>query len=112
MKIALFGLAGSVITTSACWSGDCAGLPMSRLSPGDTTIAVGTSFTARYEEGGRCEGQTPAEAHYSPSAVTWRSLDSLVARVDSATGKVTALTMGDARITSDEVSFTLTVHVR
>ncbi len=58
------------------------------LGPGDTTIAVGQSFTARGKAltcGGRQQIQT---------TFVWAATDSGIVRVDSLTGQITGASVG------------------
>jgi len=89
----------------------CAGVDIAAVTPGDTTIAVGQSFVAHYEEGGACDPAhiTAADYHEVPIH-TWQSSDTLVATVDSATGLVTGRAAGDAQITGAPIP--ISVHVR
>ena len=96
----------------ACGDKVCAGLGLTRILPVDTTISVGRAFTATYQGGGYCYGEAITEADYTTEMVTgWFSLSPTVAKVDSATGVVTALATGDAKI-STRFGGQATVHVR
>ena len=104
-----FAIGSLLASASGC--GDCAGVGLTRLSETERTIAVGQSFVVTYEEGGSCSKIfAPARGR-----VRWRSSDSTIAQVDSATGQVTAKRIGDATVvpnTFDSVPLSLLVHVR
>jgi len=84
------------------------------LSPRDTTIATGTSFTAAVETR-TCGGH---QTDHPPT--TWLLEEPGVVAVDSTSGKVEGLATGDAKVDAvqrrgslGDFSFgTLTVHVR
>lgn len=97
---------------TGCGETVCAGVGLARILPADTTIAVGASFIARYQEGATCSPGHVTDADYYPVPVTWRTADTLVVRVDAATGRVTGVGIGDAHVTSDERLILLGVHVR
>lgn len=114
LKVALFVV--SYAALSACSPNKitvCAGIGLARNSPADTTIAVGQAFVARFYEGGTCVGQEATTTHLDLVPInTWYTLDTLVIRVDSASGRVTGRTVGDARLTSLQHGFLIPVHVR
>lgn len=99
----LLAAAGS----TAC-SRDCADVAVERVVPSDTTVAVGASFTARYQAGGSCSG---GPAHYSDVATTWHTSAPGIVSVDSASGRVVAVAVGDAQV-SPQVGPSVTIHVR
>ena len=73
----LFGLTG-------CGEKVCAGLPLSRITPAETTIAVGQGLTPRYQEGGYCSGDVPTEADYRIVPTRWVTKDTGVVAVGLA----------------------------
>jgi len=92
-----------VVVLAACamlsGCGDCAGVGLSRLATTDVTIQVGASFTASYEEGGSCGGSSaPDPAGWRAVATRWRSADTTVISLDSLSGQVTGLKVGDAQV--------------
>jgi hypothetical protein len=102
----LFGLTG-------CGEKVCAGLPLSRITPAETTIAVGQRLTPRYQEGGYCSGDVPTEADYRNVPTHWVTKDTGVVAVDSLTGTVTGRAPGDARLSPNANPFmSLLLHVR
>jgi hypothetical protein len=101
----------SVLLVVGC-DKNCAGLGATRILPVDTTIAVGRTFTATFQDGGYCYGEAITEARYETKKVSgWISLNPAVATVDSVTGVVTTLAAGDATI-STLFGGQTTVHVR
>jgi hypothetical protein len=91
----------SAFAIIACGDTVCAGIGLTRILPVDTTVAVGTTFVATYQEGGYCFGESITEADYGTKKVSgWMSLNPTVATVDSLTGVVTAVAVGDARIST------------
>jgi hypothetical protein len=74
MKLALSVslLAGAVTGLAACRDVKvCAGVGVpDRVTPSDTSIAVGTSFTAMVETGGYCLPGDASDARYTRVAVT------------------------------------------
>ena len=90
----------------------CAGIGVpDRITPLDTSIAVGTSFTATVETGGFCAPGDVSDARYTKAPVTWRTADSLVIAVNANTGRVTGLRPGDAHVTAAERSADVYVRV-
>ena len=58
---------------------NCAGLGVTRILPVDTTIAVGRTFTATFQDGGYCYGAAITEADYTTKKVNgWFSLNPAV----------------------------------
>jgi hypothetical protein len=102
----LFGL-------TACGEKDCADLPLSRVTPAETTIAVGQAVTPRYQAGGHCLSDVPTEADYRNVVTQWATKDAEVVALDSLTGTVTGRASGDARLwpTVNPYMFLL-LHVR
>ena len=89
------------LALAGCKLGDkvCAGLPLQRVTPTNTTIAVGQKVTLKYQSGGYCAGETPTEADYGPVISTaWRTSDTSVVFLDSLTGAVTGRAPGDAQV--------------
>ena len=110
MKILIL-LALAAASAIAC--GDkitCAGVGLVRVSPRDTTIALGASFIARYQEGGTCSDES--HGTYHDVSVVWRTADTAVVRLDSLTGRVTGRTVGDAALSIADRAFVVSVHVR
>lgn len=97
-------------TSCGMFGSDCAGIGLVRLVPVDTTIRVGQSFVIRYDEGGTCGPVREADYHAVP--LTWTTSDSLVVRLGPDAGRVTGLSVGDARLTALERGLPVTVHVR
>jgi hypothetical protein len=112
MKLRTLLLVGNLSLTGCAYETVCAGVGLERVTPIEPTIAVGASFTARYEEGGTCTPGHVTAADYHAVPLTWRTPDTLVVAVDAVTGRVTGKAVGDARISSDERGFMLAVHVR
>lgn len=111
-KLAIVCAWMGAIAVIGCGDKICAGIGLTRILPMDTTLAAGKTFTATYQEGGYCYGQAITEADYGTRKVSgWFSLNPAVASVDSVTGVVTALTVGDAKI-STFFGGLATVHVR
>jgi hypothetical protein len=102
----------AVIGSTGCsmFGSDCAGIGLVRLVPTDTTIRVGEFFVIRYDEGAACGPVT--ESDYHPVPRTWTTSDSLIVRLGPDAGRVTGLTVGDARLTALEGGLPVTVHVR
>ena len=104
----VFAIVALLLSASSC--GDCAGLAFFRLSETERTIAVGQSFVVTYEEGGSCTNI------FRPSGgqVRWSSSDTSIARVDSASGRVTGKRIGDATVVPNTSTgpLSLLVHVR
>jgi hypothetical protein len=90
----------------------CAGVGLVRFPPTDTTISVGASFILRYQEGGTCNPGHPAESDYHDVHLAWRTPDTAVVRLDSATARVTGLRTGDATLRPDGRDWKVLVHVR
>ena len=97
---------------ASCNSGDCAGVGLSRLGVTDKTIAVGQSFVAVYEEGGSCDNVFEPR----PERSRWTTADTTIVSVDSVSGRITGLRVGDARVTPTAYIFrgptSVLVHVR
>jgi len=93
--IAVIGL-----TSCSTFGSDCAGIGLVRLVPTDTTIRVGESFAIRYDEGATCGPVRESDYHAVPR--TWTTNDSLVVRLGPDAGRVTGLSVGDARLTALE----------
>lgn len=111
MGKSLMRLTLGALAASAC--GDkitCAGVGLVRVSPLDTTIAVGAVFLARYQEGGTCSDANHAQFRDVP--VIWRTLDTTIVRLDSISGRVTGRAVGDASISVVDRAFIVRVHVR
>jgi hypothetical protein len=62
-----------------------------RITPGDTIVAVGATFTATATFLDGCGGKLSER-------ITWSSTNSTVVAVDSLSGRVTAHKLGSARI--------------
>jgi hypothetical protein len=69
------------------------------------TLAVGESFTPRVDEVS-CGGRERERAD-----VAWTAEDPTVVRVDPATGRVTALTPGQTRISGEAVGIPVSIAV-
>jgi len=84
------------MTSAAC--ADCAGIGLTEIRPGpERTISVGASFVLEYWTGGSCG--TDASRHLDRNNdVRWWTPDTLVIRVDSASGLVRGLRIGDALV--------------
>ena len=82
------------ITVSVSGCGDCAGVGLGRLAITERTIAVGQSFVAVYEEGGSCDNVFEPR----PDMTGWTTADTAIVSVDSVSGRVTGLRVGDARV--------------
>lgn len=102
----------ALIASFSCnaFGSDCAGVGLLRLTPMDTTIHVGESFVIRYQEGSACGPVTESDYHAVP--LTWTTTDSLIVRIGADAGRVTGLSVGDARLTALERALPVTVHVR
>jgi hypothetical protein len=100
------------VVVSGC--GACAGVGLARLRITEKTIAVGQSFVAVYEEGGSCDRVFEPR----PGLTRWTTTDTTIVRVDSVSGRVTGLRVGDARVTPtayfyiSEGPTNVVVHVR
>jgi len=70
----------------------------------------GESFAIRYDEGATCG--PVRESDYLPVRRTWTTNDSLIVRLGPDAGRVTGLSVGDARLTALEGGLPVTVHVR
>ena len=105
---ALCGVVATLVAVTGCGR-DCAGVGASRLVPADTTIAVGASFTARYQDGGSCSAGGPIT--YQDVATTWHTTDTAVVAVDSTSGVVTGRAVGNAVVTN-RYGDGMGVHVR
>jgi hypothetical protein len=90
----------------------CAPVGFVVLSPQDTTVAIGASFFLRYQEGGSCYPDHPAESDFHSVHVSWQTTDTAIVQLDTATARVTARQLGDAIITNQERGLSVTVHVR
>lgn len=101
-RIFRIGLACSLVLTACTETTGCPAVLVTRVVPGDTTIGVGQSFTARYQTRD-CNGR------WNDQVVHWTTSDSLVIALDTLTGKVTGRSVGDAVITS---VVQVSVHVR
>ena len=105
---AAFAICALLASASSC--GGCAGVGLSRLSETERTIAVGQSFVVTYEEGDSCTNI------FAPGGgqVRWRSSDTTIVVVDSATGRVTGKRIGDATVVPNTHTgpLSLLVHVR
>src|SRR6185295_707616 len=102
-----------LVITSAIACGDkitCAGVALARVSPRDTSIAVGASFVARYQQGGTCSDES--HGTFDDVHVVWRTVDTAVVRLDSLTGRVTGRAVGDATLSIADRAFVVSVHVR
>ena len=103
-------LATLVSLLTAC---GCLGVGVGRFRPADTTIAAGGSFVASYEEGGICHGESITDASFQTVKVTgWYASDPRIIVVDSLTGRVTGIAVGDAKVGSQLTGFGISVHVR
>jgi hypothetical protein len=75
----------------------CAGAAISEVRPGpERTLNLGASFAAEYLTGGTCSGHLDGDLVHQD--MRWWTVDTLVVRVDSASGTVTAIGRGDARV--------------
>ena len=102
----------AAIASVSCsrFGSDCAGVGLVRLTPMDTTVRIGESFVIRYQEGSTCGPVTESDYHAVP--LTWTTSDSLIVRLGADAGRVTGLSIGDARLTALERALPVTVHVR
>ena len=87
-------LAGVVLSgTMSVAACGCRPVLATQVLPGrDVTLRPGDALTIEYAEGGAC-GESP-----SHPAVRFTSSDSLVARVDSLTGRLSAMRAGEASV--------------
>ena len=106
----LLALLGIALLGIGCGDKVCAGLELATVSPGDTTIAVGASFTIHAEQGGSCDGIHITDPR--PLALRWVTRDTAIVQVDSSTGRVTGRSPGDAQVTEPGGGFVVKVHVR
>ncbi len=83
-----------VAIVAGCGS-DCGGTSQSKLGITETTIAIGQTFVASYQETGSCGG-TFADA---PEKTRWRTADTAFVSLDSLTGRVIGRRVGDAHLT-------------
>jgi hypothetical protein len=91
------GAAAGVLALFASACGDCAGLGIAEIRPGnERTLSVGANFTAEYWTGGTCAGS--GDRHIERADVRWWTGDTLVVRVDSLSGLVRAVGPGDGRV--------------
>ena len=106
----LFGLVGALASCDK----NCAGVGLSRVLPGDTTIAVGQSFVIIYQDGGTCGGRITDANYHTVPTTGWYTPDTLIVRVDSVTGRVTGRAVGTAHILNPRVGVVLggLVHVQ
>lgn len=83
-----------VVPLMACQSttSNCLEL-MYTVTPSDTTIAVGASFTPVVQVSGCVTEHTPRQ-----DAFSWSSADSQVVRVEPGTGKTTAIAPGTTTV--------------
>ena len=109
MRLPVAFAIGAVLALAAS-CGDCVGVGLSRLSETERTIAVGQSFVVTYQEGSSCSNT------FAPVSgrARWRSSDTTIAVVDSATGRVTGKRIGDATVDpgTNDPPLSLVVHVR
>ena len=110
IKTALVLIAAIGSSSCSLFGSDCAGVGLVRLVPMDTTIHIGESFVIRYDEGGNCGPVRESDYHRVP--LSWTTTDSLLVRVGPDAGRVTGLSVGDARVTALERPLPVTVHVR
>ena len=104
-------MALAAASASACGEKlTCAGVGLVRVLPRDTTIPLGASFIARYQEGGTCSDER--HGTYHDVSVVWRTADTAVVRLDSLTGRVTGRAVGDAALSIADRGFVVSVHVR
>lgn len=75
-------------------SGACARNLLARFDPSDTTIAIGRQFRASVELWG-CDGTVRLS-----DVITWRSENLGVVTVDSVSGLVSAIGLGQVRVTA------------
>lgn len=105
-----------MLFVGACGGNKCEGVGLSRILPRDTTLIVGRSTTATFQDGGYCVGRAITDANYVSRTRTGRySTNPVVAKVDAATGVITALAVGEATIGADGAQAAIsgaTVHVR
>ena len=101
-----------MITACHEYSTVCEGVGLVRFPPADTTIGVGASFVLRYQEGDTCTPDHPAESDYHDVHLSWRTQDSTVIRLDTATARVTGLRPGDATLRPLNHDWSVSVHVR
>jgi hypothetical protein len=74
----------------------CSTLPLAVVEPADTTLEVGGTVTLRYKEGAFCFLDGRTAAHLEEVPTRWFTIDTFIVRVDSLSGRVTALRRGDA----------------
>ena len=90
----------------------CAGVALTRVSPAEQTIHVGESVTLQHETGGGCRsGNHLTDVEVRTTPTVWHTDDTLVVRLDTLTGRVTGLAVGDALILAADFS-RATIHVR
>jgi hypothetical protein len=102
-------LTRATVVLTPCGDRVCAGVPLERYPPADTSLAVGQSFVLRFEEGGTCTPAHFTDAGLHPVALAWTTPDTLIAQLDASTQRVTARQVGDATIAAVELG--LVVHV-
>jgi len=104
-----------IILVSACTISlvgcGCKDVALNSVSPKELTLVVGQSATLAYSTGGGCRagnGFTDVDLHEAPTI--WHSSDTLVATVDTLTGRVTGRSPGDAAVFAGGGS-SATIHV-
>ena len=79
----------------------CKGVALNSVAPTEVTLAVGQSAALTYSTGGGCrsgDGFASVDLHEAPTI--WHSSDTLVATVDTLTGRVTGRSPGNAFVYS------------
>jgi hypothetical protein len=112
MKTGFILIGAALVVAAACGDKVCAGVPLERYPPADTTISVGAPFVLRFEEGGTCTPGHFTEADLHPVELAWTTTDTLVIQLEPTTQRVTGRRVGDATVTAAERGFVVKIHVR
>lgn len=101
----------AIASSTSCGRPFCGGTGLGRVTPAESTIAIGQQVTAQYQEGDSC---LPTDAQYHNVATRWTTVDTLIVRLDSLTGVVVGLRAGDARVYGRTAAgpLPIVVHVR
>lgn len=112
MKVSfVFGLFGCLASFGCASRTTCAGVGLIRVTPMEATLRVGESITLHLQEGESPCGDR--DENWRDVPARWRTNDTLVVRVDSLLGRVSALRAGDARVAAGQGdALSALVHVR